>query len=148
MHVNPFPHTTIMQQTTLKTYGQDYVISFILMESLIIKRSRTNCGERRNCSFGAISSFVTMFSKVVCCRCQKASVCWKGLKMTMMAHYFIPFMSVCSRYSSLAHNLCRVWLLSSIGDPSSSNPFLRVSIQSTIKKKSTIISLIHLIWKH
>ena len=28
-----------------------------------------HCGKRRNCSFWAISSFVTIFSKVVCCRC-------------------------------------------------------------------------------
>ena len=31
-------------------------------------KSGKHCGKRRNCTFCAISSFVTMFSKAVCCR--------------------------------------------------------------------------------
>ena len=47
----------------------------------------------------------------------------------------VPFISACSKYSSLAQNLWRVWLLSSIGEPSSSNPFLRPWTQSEVEEQ-------------
>ena len=40
----------------------------------ILWLSRKHCGKRRNCSWRAISSFPTMFSKAVCCRCVKMSI--------------------------------------------------------------------------
>ena len=40
----------------------------------IIWLSRKHCGKRRNCSLRAISSFPTMFSKVVCYWCVKMSI--------------------------------------------------------------------------
>ena len=44
-------------------------------------KSGKHCGKRRNCSFWAISSFVTMFSKSrLLQRRQKASIWGKGLK--------------------------------------------------------------------
>ena len=44
-------------------------------------KSRKHCCKRRNCSFWAISSFVTMFSKsCLLQRCQKASIWGKELK--------------------------------------------------------------------
>ena len=43
-------------------------------------KSGKHCGKRRNCTFCAISSFVTMFSKShLLQRRQKASICGKGL---------------------------------------------------------------------
>ena len=45
-------------------------------------KSGKHCGKRRNCSFWAISSFVTMFSKSrLLQRRQKASIRGKGLKL-------------------------------------------------------------------
>ena len=49
--LNPFPHTAILQQTTLNVFCQKF------------SKSGKHCGKRRNCSFLAISTFVIMFSK-------------------------------------------------------------------------------------
>ena len=44
-------------------------------------KSEKHCGKRRNCTFCAISSFVTVFSKSrLLQRRQKASILGKGLK--------------------------------------------------------------------
>ena len=51
--LNPFPHTTNLQQTTLKAFRQTHRKVDILTE-----KSWKYCGKRRNCSFW----------KVVCCR--------------------------------------------------------------------------------
>ena len=43
-------------------------------EDSIFSLSRKHRGNIRNCSLRAISSFPTMFSKVVCCSCVKISI--------------------------------------------------------------------------
>ena len=63
--VNPFPHTANLQQTTLKMSWQN--CEKALHDSIIIDLSWKHFGKRRNYSFLAISPFVTVFSKVVCC---------------------------------------------------------------------------------
>ena len=74
---NPFPHTTILQQMTLNIFWQK-------KENLYNWMAMTKSGKkRRNCSFWAISSFVTMFSK----SCQKASIWGKGLNAL---HFILP----------------------------------------------------------
>ena len=53
-------------------------------------KSGKHCGKRRNCSFRAISSFVTMFSKsCLLQRRQKASIWGKGLR-----RFYILFNSI------------------------------------------------------
>ena len=56
--LNPFPHMTILQQTTLNVFCQNIENLHNRMDY-----SGKHCGKRRNCTFCAISSFVTMFSK-------------------------------------------------------------------------------------
>ena len=51
-NVNPFPHTTNLQQTILNIFCQE-------IENLY--KSGKHCGKRKKCLFWAISSFVTMF---------------------------------------------------------------------------------------
>ena len=60
-------------------------------ESIINEKSWKYCGKRRKCSLWAISPFVTMFSKSLCCNgVRKASVCWKGTNPVrdMVKHIF------------------------------------------------------------
>ena len=68
--VNPFPHTTILQQTfDAKTPKTSINVG------KITEQNWKYCGKRRNCSCWAISTFVTMFSK----RRRKASAFRKEL---------------------------------------------------------------------
>ena len=77
--VNAFPHTTILQQTTLNVFCQNIENLHNWMVNLW-QKVKKHCGKRRNCTFCAISSFVTMFSKRrLLQRCQKASIWGKGL---------------------------------------------------------------------
>ena len=79
---NPFPHTTILQQTTLNIFCKTIENLYNWMDNLWLKvtKSGKHCGKRRNCLFWAIYSFVTMFSKSrLLQRCQKASIWGKGL---------------------------------------------------------------------
>ena len=51
-----------------------------------------HCGKRRNCAFWAISTFVAMFSKVICCRCvRKRLYVGKGLTVSKLQTYFNAF---------------------------------------------------------
>ena len=59
--VNPFPHTTILQQTTLNIFCQKIVNLYNWKDYKPMTKTGKHCGKRRNCSFWAISSFVTMF---------------------------------------------------------------------------------------
>ena len=54
-------------------------------------KSGRHCGKRRNCSFWAISFFVTMFSKSrLLQRRRKASIWGKGLNVSILdSHYFL-----------------------------------------------------------
>ena len=52
--------------------------------SVIIKKSWIHCGKRRNCSSWAISSFVTMFSKIGCCNMSNFTK--KMLNCSPLAH--------------------------------------------------------------
>ena len=40
-----------------------------------IQMGRKHCGKRRNCLLRAISSFLTVFSKALYCRCIKTRAC-------------------------------------------------------------------------
>ena len=72
---NPFPHTTILQQTTLNIFCQKIKN---IMDNLWL--SGKHCGKRRYCLFWSISSVVTMFSKsCLLQRRQRASIWGKGL---------------------------------------------------------------------
>ena len=77
--LNPFPHTTILQQTTLNLFCQNIENLNNWMDNLWQKVEK-HCGKRRNCTFCAISSFVTKFSKSrLLQRRLKASIWGKGL---------------------------------------------------------------------
>ena len=79
LQINPFPHTTIMQQTTLNVFCQNIENLHTWMDNLW-QKVEEHCGKRRNCTFCAISSFVTMLSKsYLLQRRQKASIWGKGL---------------------------------------------------------------------
>ena len=69
-------------------------------------KSRKHCVKRRNCSFWAISSFVTMFSKSrLLQRRQKASIWGKGLNIIILQ----SSSSKCSRLFSF-YDILRVAL--------------------------------------
>ena len=89
---NPFPHTTILQQTTLNVFCQNIENLHNWMDNLWQKRGK-HCGKRRNCTFCAIFSFVTMFSKSrLLQRRQKASIWGKGLihYLVLLVHIHQP----------------------------------------------------------
>ena len=76
--INPFPHTKILQQTTLNIFCLKIENHYNWMA-----KSGKHCGKRRNCSCWALSFFVTMFSKSrLLQRRQKASIWRKGLNIT------------------------------------------------------------------
>ena len=64
-----FPHTTVLQQTTLKSSRQKNGNS--INENNFIKKSWKHLGKWRNCSLQAISPFIIMLSKGVCCKLVK-----------------------------------------------------------------------------
>ena len=71
---NPYPHTTILQQTTLNLFCQKVENLYNWMDNLW-QRVENIVAKRRNCTFCAISSFVTMFSKSCLLQShQKASI--------------------------------------------------------------------------
>ena len=79
---NPFPYTTILQQTTLNIFCQKILnlIELKIIEWITYDLKWKHCGKRRNCSFLAISSFVIMFLKSrQLQRRQKASIWGKWL---------------------------------------------------------------------
>ena len=93
---NPFPHTTIVQQTTFNLFSQKIESLYNWMDRLWLKVENI-CGKRRNCTFFAISSFVTMFSKSrLLQRRQKATIWGKGLKSLCMVIYMYPVLNICS----------------------------------------------------
>ena len=65
---SPFPHTTNLQQKTSRLrLGSQKIWKISINESKL----SWFCGNRRNCSIYMASNyspFVTMFSKIVCCR--------------------------------------------------------------------------------
>ena len=79
MFVNPFPHMTILQQTTLNIFCQIMENLFNWMDNLWLKVE--NIVAKGEIAKRAISFFVTMFSKShLLQRHQKASIWGKGLK--------------------------------------------------------------------
>ena len=77
--VNPFPHTTILKQTTLNIFCQKMKNLYNWMDNLWLK---VDTLWQKVCSFWAISSFVAMFLKShLPQRRQKASICGKELKI-------------------------------------------------------------------
>ena len=78
---NPFPHTRTLRQTTLNTFCQTIEDLYNWMDNQWLKVEK-HCGRWRNCSFWAISSFVTMFSKSrLLQRREKAYIWGKGLNI-------------------------------------------------------------------
>ena len=65
--INPF---STYSQSTEDDFQNIWaqVFQFSLNGSIINEQGWKHCGNRRHCSFWAISSFVTMLSKVFCCR--------------------------------------------------------------------------------
>ena len=86
--INPFPHKTILQQTTLNIFCQIMENLYNWMDNLWLKVENI-VTKRRNCTFCAISSFVTMFSKIrLLQRRQKASIWGKGLKPCSFKYHY------------------------------------------------------------
>ena len=71
--VNPLPHMPIFGFSNLAE-NKDMTSEIWTNEDIVIRLSRKHCVKRRNCSFRAISSFPTMFSKADCCWCVKMSI--------------------------------------------------------------------------
>ena len=80
--LNPLPHMPILGSSN-SAANKDRVAKIWTNGDTIICLSRKHCGKRRNCSLRAISPFPTMFSKVVCYWCVKASTygvkCYKTI---------------------------------------------------------------------
>ena len=78
--LNPFHHTTILQQTTLNVFCQNIENIHNWMDN-IWQKVENIVAKGEICTFCTISSFVTMFSKsCLLQRRQKASIWGKGLK--------------------------------------------------------------------
>ena len=63
---NPLPDMPVLGLSN-STVNKDMMSGIQTNEDTVIWLSRKHCGKRRNCSLRAISSFPTMFLKVVCC---------------------------------------------------------------------------------
>ena len=61
-----FPDMPILGSSN-SAANKDMMSKTLTNGNTIFRMSRKNCGERRNCSFRAISSFPPMFLKAVCC---------------------------------------------------------------------------------
>ena len=72
----PLPHMPIFGFSNSAANKDDVkIMSKIWINgNTIIWLSRKRFGKRRNCSLRAISPFLTMFSKAVCCWCLKMSI--------------------------------------------------------------------------
>ena len=71
--INPLLHTPILGFSNYAA-NKDMMSKNMDKLATVIWLSRKHCGKRRNCSFQAISSFPTMFSKAVCFWCVKMSI--------------------------------------------------------------------------
>ena len=86
--VNPFPHATLLQQTTFNIFCQKIENLCNWMDNPWLKVENI-VTKKRNCSFWAISSFNTMFSKSrLLQRRQKASIWGKGLNFQIIILYY------------------------------------------------------------
>ena len=60
------PHMPILSSSN-SAQNKDVMSKILTKGDIIFLLSRKCCGKRRNCSLRAISSFLTMFLKAVCC---------------------------------------------------------------------------------
>ena len=65
------------------------------IKDYILNRVWNNVAKRRNCSSWAISSFATMFSNVVCCRCVKMGL----QKITYLGETFSSLFTAIKDYT-------------------------------------------------
>ena len=72
-------------------------------DSIRIEYSWNNCGKKRNLSVWAISSFATIFSKVVCCRCTKMRQ--NMGKVYVVNLWYLPILCTLWMYSYNQHLL-------------------------------------------
>ena len=72
--INPLPNMPILGSSS-SAANNDMMAKIYTNGDTIICMSRKHSGKRRNCSLRAISSFSTLFSKVVSCWCLKMSIC-------------------------------------------------------------------------
>ena len=71
---NPLPYMPILGSSN-SAANKDMMSKILTNGNTNFWLSRTHYGKRKkNCSLRAISSFPTMFSKAVCCRCGKMSI--------------------------------------------------------------------------
>ena len=98
---NPFPHTAILQQTSLKTSRQNTHKNPI-NKVLIIVMYWKHCGKRRNCLFWAIYTFVRMIFKSCLLQMHhNTSTSGKGLTLSLQPSHI--------------HKICNRWLSKNIG---------------------------------
>ena len=71
--LNSLPHMSILGSSN-SAANENVMWKKLNKWDTIIWLSRKHCGKRRNCSLRAISSFPIMFSKTVCCWCDKMSI--------------------------------------------------------------------------